>query len=236
MNEKLIWDFLYKKCKNAYGISAIMGNLMAESSLNPLNITGSKDPDYVQKADAGTIDFVHDGHAFGLVQWCFRTRKEGLLNYAKSKGTSVGNITTQLEYMWKELSESYKTVYNAVMSATNIRDASDIVMLKYEKPSNTTETMRQRRANYGQKFFDMFASSESQSNPGKNAPKTSTKKIVITKDRVNLRTGNGTNFPRISQVNKNAMYEWVATSENGWHAIKIPSKVVWVSGEFSKLT
>lgn len=229
MNEKVIWDFIYSKCKNSYGTAALMGNLMAESSLNPRNVTGSKDPDYVQKADAGIIDFVHDGHAFGLVQWCFRTRKEGLLNSAKASGASVGDINIQLNYIWKELKESYKTVYNAIMNATNIREASDVIMLKYEKPVNTSETMKQKRANYGQQFFNTFASGE------KQETKPTMKKVVITKDRVNLRAGNGKNFTSISQVNKNAMYEWVATAENGWHAIKLPNRVVWVSGEFSKV-
>ena len=205
---------------------------MAESSLNPRNVTGSKDPDYIQKADAGTIDFVHDGKAFGLVQWCFRTRKEGLLNYAKTSGASVGDINIQLKYMWKELQESYKTVYNSIINATNIREASDVIMLKYEKPANTSETMRQKRANYGQQFFNTFASS---GEPDKKESKPTMKKVVITKDRVNLRAGNSKNFPSISQVNKNAMYEWIATAENGWHAIKLPNRVVWVSGEFSKV-
>jgi hypothetical protein len=229
MNEKVIWDFIYSRCANPYGAAALMGNLMAESSLNPRNVTGSKDPNYVQKADAGTIDFVHDGHAFGLVQWCFRTRKEGLLNSAKASGASVGDINIQLNYMWKELKESYKTAYNAIMNAINIREASDVIMIKYEKPANTSETMKQKRANYGQQFFNTFASGE------KQETKPTMKKVVITKDRVNLRAGNGKNFTSISQVNKNAMYEWVATAENGWHAIKLPNRVVWVSGEFSKV-
>ena len=227
MNEKLIWDFIYGKCKNAYGTAALMGNLMAESSLNPANVTGSKDPDYIKKADAGVIDFVHDGKAFGLVQWCFRTRKEGLLNYAKSKGTSVGDIRTQLEYMWTEL-QSYKMAYNAVVNSTNIRESSDVIMLRYEKPSDTSETMKKRRANYGQKFYDMFAD-------GKPDVKPTGKTVVITVDRVNIRAGNGKNFSRITQVNKGTTYNWVATSENGWHAIDIGDRVAWVSGEFSKV-
>lgn len=236
MNEKIIWDFLYNKCKNAYGTAALMGNLMAESSLNPLCTNGVKDGQkYATDADAGKFDFAHDGKAFGLVQWCYWSRKQGLLDYAKDRG-SVGGIMNQLEYMYKELSESYKTVWNSIVSSKNIRETSDIIMLKYEKPSNTTETMRQRRANYGQTYYDMFASSDLPDNPGKNEPISSPKKVIVTKDRVNLRAGNGTNFSRISQVNKNAMYEWVATSENGWYAIKIPGKVVWVSSEFSKLT
>lgn len=235
MNEEKIWKFIYGKSKNAYGTAALMGNLMAESSLNPKNVTGSKDPDYVKKADSGSIDFVYDGCAFGLVQWCYRTRKEGLLYYAKSLGVSVGDIDLQLEYMWKELKESYKTAYNSIINATNIRESSDIIMLKYEKPANTSETMKQKRANYGQKFYNMFASPDSQDNPEKKDSKNVPTKVIVTTDRVNLRAGNGTNYPRISQVNKNAMYEWVATSDNGWYAIKIPSKVVWVSSEFSKL-
>jgi hypothetical protein len=233
MNEEKIWKYLYSVFQNAYGTAALMGNLMAESSLNPSCVTGAiKDPDYVKKADAGTIDYVHDGCAFGLVQWCFRTRKEGLLKYAKSKNMSVGSIDLQLEYMCKELKESYKTVYNAIINAKNIKDPSDIIMLKYEKPANTSEKMRQKRADYGKKFYDMFVSGESSE---KKEPETSSRMVVVTTDKVNIRAGNGTNFPRITQVNKNAMYEHVATSDNGWYAVKLIGKVGWVSSEFSKL-
>ena len=233
MNEKVIWDYLLKSIGNAYGAAAVMGNLMAESSLNPKNVTGVKDPDYVSKADAGTIDFVHDGHAFGLVQWCFWSRKEGLFNYAKSRGVSVGDLNMQLEYAIKELSTSYKTVWAAITGAKDIRTASDVVMLKYEKPSNTSEAMKQRRADYGQKFYDAYASSTPVAD--KTEPKPVQKKVVIKVDRVNLRAGNGTSFARITQVNKNTMYEWVATSENGWYAVRIPGKVVWVSCEFAEM-
>ena len=51
MNEKVIWDYIFNKCKNPYGAAAMMGNLMAESSLNPACVTGVKDPEYIQKAD-----------------------------------------------------------------------------------------------------------------------------------------------------------------------------------------
>jgi len=36
MNEKIIWDFLMSKINNAYGVSALMGNLYVESHLNPM--------------------------------------------------------------------------------------------------------------------------------------------------------------------------------------------------------
>ena len=227
---KEIWDYINEQTKNPYGTAAIMGNLMAESSLNPKCVTGTRDPYYVSKADLGAIDFVHDGYAFGLAQWCFYTRKEGLLNLAKSRGCSVADLKLQLEYLIYELSNKYKSVWAAVAQAKTIREASDVVMLKYEKPSDTSEIMRQRRANYGQKYYDAYASADNQ---GENEPIISPKQVVVTTDRTNIRAGNGKNFPIISRANKGSSYEWIATSENGWHAIKIPDRVVWVSGEFS---
>ena len=161
LNEKAIWDFLYAKTNNAYGTAALMGNLFAESSLNPINATGNKsgltNEQYTAITDERKNDnFVIDNVAYGLVQWRFHTRKKGLYDLARQNETSVGNLRTQLEYLWKEL-QSYKTAFNAVCTATDIRTASDIVMLKYEKPGNTSEAAKRKRAEYGQKYFDMFA-------------------------------------------------------------------------------
>lgn len=37
-NEKYIWDYFYNKGLSSYGISGLMGNLYAESGLNPKNL------------------------------------------------------------------------------------------------------------------------------------------------------------------------------------------------------
>ena len=161
MNEKIIWDYLVRYVRNQYGTAAIMGNLMAESSLNPQCVTGTKDPDYISKADEGVIDFIHDKHAFGLVQWCVWSRKEKLYNYAKACGQSLGDLNMQLDYMVKELTENYPKTWGMMVNATSIREASDLFMLRYEKPANTSETMKKRRADYAQKFYDQFASGKS---------------------------------------------------------------------------
>lgn len=161
MNEEIIWNYLYDKLRNVYGVAALMGNLMAESSLNPLSANGVKkygltNETYTAIVDEGKNDnFITDGIAYGLVQWCYKTRKQGLLEKARRENKSVGDIFLQLDYMWEEL-QKYKTVLNALYSATNIREASDIVMLKYEKPSNTSETMKQRRAQYGEKYYSKY--------------------------------------------------------------------------------
>ena len=224
MNEKMIWDFLLEATGNEYGTAAIMGNLMAESSLNPRCVTGIKDPDYVKKADAGEIDFAHDKHAFGLVQWCFYTRKGGLLAYAQQTGRSVGHLQMQLEYMVKEMSQDYKSVWKAVTEAKSIRTASDTVMLKYEKPTGTSETAKAKRGAYAQKFYAEFAKPAPEPTP---AP--SGKKMVRAKVNVNLRAGQGKNTAKVGELKKGLCLEHLET-KNGWHKV-----AVWVSGEFSEV-
>ena len=211
MNEKAIWDYLLQKTGNEYGTAAIMGNLMAESSMNPACVTGVKDPDYVKKADTGEIDFAHDGHAFGLVQWCYYTRKGGLLAMAKTRGVSVGDFMVQLEYLVKEMSESYRSVWSAVKEAKNIRAASDMVMLKYEKPATTTEAAKQKRANYGQKYYDQFAEK-------KPEPTPTGKKMVRAKEQVNIRSGPAKTNPRLGELRGSQTVELIG-EENGFYKV-----------------
>ena len=54
--------------------------------------------------------------------------------------------------------------------------------------------------------------------------------------KVNIRTGNGTSYSRITAVAPGTMLEYVASTFNGWQAVKIGSQVGWVSGEYSEIT
>ena len=233
MNEKIIWDFLLDKIKNPYGVAALMGNLMAESSLNPANATGSKSQTYVSDADSGKIDFIHDGVAFGLAQWRYWSRKKGLHDLAKKQGKSVGDINVQLEYMWQEL-QSYRSVFNTVLLAKNIRDASDAVMLRYERPSNTSEAAKQKRANYGKKFFEMFTSTTTTA-ADSNGTDFNGERVVTATVNVNIRAGDSTKYPKLGSVKAGDVLEWVATAQNGWHAVRFGGRVGWVSGDYSEV-
>ncbi len=72
--------------------------------------------------------------------------------------------------------------------------------------------------------------------PEPEKPSGTTVKIVCNNGTVNIRQGNGTDYGRISAVPDGTVFEWVATAQNGWHAVKIGSQVGWVSGEYGKLT
>ena len=63
------------------------------------------------------------------------------------------------------------------------------------------------------------------------APKVT---IVCGDGMVDIRVGNGTQYARISTVPDGASFVYVATAENGWHAVETNGQVGWVSGEYAK--
>lgn len=161
---KVIWDFLLDKIGNAYGVAGLMGNLFAESGLRPNNLEnignnslGMSDEDYTRAVDNGSYtNFTRDGLGYGLAQWTFWSRKQTFLDYVKSKGTSVSDLTTQLEFLIIELG-TYKGVLNTLRTAKSVREASDCVLCQYERPADQSESAKVKRASYGQKYYDEYA-------------------------------------------------------------------------------
>ncbi len=168
MNEVEIHDYLRQKGLNEYGTAGLMGNLFAESGLNPRNLQNSyknslnmNDNAYVAAVDNGTYtNFVRDSAGFGLAQWTYWSRKQALLNFAKSSGKSIGDLYMQLDFLWKELSESYPGVLAVLQSATSVLEASNAVLLDFERPANQSVSAQHKRASYGQRYFDQFANYE----------------------------------------------------------------------------
>lgn len=164
MNEKTVWDYLSPKIGNPYGVAGLMGNLHAESAFNPRNLQnsyekklGMTDDSYTQAVDDGTYaNFVNDRAGYGLAQWTHWSRKQALLDFARAHGQSIGDLETQLYFLWQEI-QSYKGVYNTLKNATSVREASDAVLHGYEGPADQSEAAEQRRAGFGQTYYDRFA-------------------------------------------------------------------------------
>lgn len=168
-NEQKIWNYLYAKLGNAYGVAGIMGNMMAESGLVPNNLQNSyekklgfTDATYTAAVDNGSYtNFVKDSAGYGLVQWTYWSLKQGLYNYAKSTGKSIGDLEMQLEFLCKQLSEDYSTVWNTCKNAKSVLEASNVMLLKFERPADQGEAVQNKRAGYGQTFFDKYAKTSS---------------------------------------------------------------------------
>lgn len=164
-NEEKIWNYLKSKGFNNYGIAGIMGNLYAESGLRPNNLQntyekklGYTDDNYTIAVDNNTYsNFVRDSAGYGLAQWTYWSRKQNLLDFAKSQNKSIGDLEMQLDFLYKELSEGYKTVFNVCKNAKSVLEASNAMLLQYERPANQSESVQTKRASYGQVYYDKYA-------------------------------------------------------------------------------
>lgn len=163
-DEKKMWDYLYGKIGNYYGVAGLMGNIYAESALRSNNLQNSyekslnyTDVTYTAAVDNGTYtNFVKDSAGYGLAQWTYWSRKQALLTYAQEKKKSIGDFEMQLEFLWKELSESYKAVLSDLKSAKTVLEASNSILTKFERPANQGESVQKKRAEYGQKYYDKY--------------------------------------------------------------------------------
>ena len=167
MNERTIWNKLISAGMTKAGASGLMGNLYAESALNPKNLQqtyekslGYSDENYTQAVDNGSYkNFVRDCAGYGLAQWTFWTRKEALLNYANDNGVSIGDLNMQVAFLIKELKTGYSAVWKILCTASDVKAASDAVMCQYECPADVSASARTKRAGFGQKYYDIFANS-----------------------------------------------------------------------------
>lgn len=234
-NATAMWSYLFGKLGNAYAVAGIMGNLQAESGLRPNNLQNAyekslnmSDAEYTAAVDSGTYDnFVRDHAGYGLAQWTYWSRKEALLNFVKNAGRSIGDLQGQLDFLWKELSEIEKGLTDTLKQVTSVREASDLILTRYERPANQDAAVREKRAQYGQTFFDRFvtavqASASSTMPVQASAPSTKYYRVRKTWADRSSQIGAFTVFQNaVNQVNMNPGY--AAFDENGNQVYPIPA-------------
>ncbi len=195
-NEKAIWDRLYASIQNPYGVAGVMGNFQAESAMRANNLQdsyqmlfGMNDEQYTEAVDNGSYqNFVRDSAGYGLYQATFWSIKQHLLNYARATGKSVGDWAMQVDQFVDLLKLEYIGVWQTLLAATSVRQASDAVLLDFEHPADQSERAQVYRASQGQRFFDQFADTTEQPCNG-----SSQKIMTVTLDLPVLRRGNISN-------------------------------------------
>ena len=171
-NPSTIWNYFKGKGLNDFAVAGIMGNIYAESGFKPTNLQnayekklGYTDDSYTAAVDNGSYgNFVKDSAGYGLAQWTYWSRKQALLEYARSVGKSIGDLSMQLDFMWKEM-QGYKSMMTTLNSATSVLEASNAVLLQYERPADQSESAQNRRAGYGQTYYDKYAGKVTEPSP-----------------------------------------------------------------------
>lgn len=163
-NEKIIWNYLKEQGYSDAGCAGILGNLYAESSLNPINLQntfekklGMTDRQYCNAVDNGTYtNFIHDSAGWGLAQWTFWSRKQNFYQLCQSKNKSIGDLLTQLDFLQLELTTGYQSLVNLLKTTNSVYEASTQFLLQFERPADQSDSMKQRRASYAQGYYDKY--------------------------------------------------------------------------------
>ncbi len=163
-NDQKIWNYLKDKGLNDYACAGIEGNLFWESGNKPNNLENfynrkfnMTDEEYTAKVDSGEYtNFVRDSAGFGIAQWTYWSRKQGLLDLVKSRGVSIADLASQLDYLWIELSRN-GTLINALMSAKSVYEATIIFMVVFENPADQSDKAKQARVDIAQQYYDAYA-------------------------------------------------------------------------------
>jgi len=130
-NAEIIYNRLKQHGLPEKSVAAVMGNLFIESGFKPNAVGDTK---------------LRGGTSVGIAQWR-ETRKEGLINYAKKRGKSPNDITTQVDYLMYEIknkpfySETKQALFNPNLS---VSDTASVFTKNFERPANSTTEGKKR--------------------------------------------------------------------------------------------
>ncbi len=131
-----ILNFLIGKNYSKNSAAGIVGNLMAESGLQPNLLEGGTvvGSDYIlYNLSTNTSNYPNRG--FGLAQWTTATRQKSLQLFANENGLAVTSVEAQLGYLIKELSARGFSAEN--MSADSVEEATFKIFDKFEVPGSS---------------------------------------------------------------------------------------------------
>lgn len=162
--EKRIYDALIASGMTPAGASGTMGNLYAESGLNPRNLQntfekslGYSDDAYTVAVDSGSYTrFATDSVGYGLAQWTYRTRKQNLLDFARSRYVSIGDLDMQLAFLVQELKTGYAALFRLLCSTSDVQAASDAFLTQFERPADQGPSVKAKRGSYAKIYFDRY--------------------------------------------------------------------------------
>lgn len=166
--EKQYWDTFVSKMENEMAVAGLMGNLKAESGLIPYRKQGDFSADYqvsrdyTNQVDAGTVtenQFIDGSFGYGLAQWTWPARKQGLYDMHKQMGVSIGSFDLSVSYLFYEFSNDYLNVYNNLLACTSVKQASDLILHDFEAPADQSETVEQQRYQLSQEIYDKYSGS-----------------------------------------------------------------------------
>lgn len=150
---------------------------------------------YTAAVDSGAIskeEFLNpwgNQYGYGLAQWTSRSRKEKLYEFAKSNLVSIGNAKMQFMFAINEMKEKFPAIWNLLCTTHSIKEASDVVLKKYEMPADVSERMCQERCALAVEYYE------------KAVQHTASELVNVMRSWVGLNEGDGSHMKIINIYN-----------------------------------
>ena len=152
--EEKVWSAVKSAGYSDYATAGVMGNIYGESGFNPKSVNSIG--------------------ASGICQW-LGGRKENLIAYASSKGTTWEDETVQIEFLIGELSATgganglatcqfmdkrskHPSAYrDGWMNAKSVEEATNAFCYSFERPSDgEAKASMAKRVAYAQRCYDLY--------------------------------------------------------------------------------
>lgn len=151
MSERTVYLAFRAAGLDHIGACAMLGNLTAESSLKAdivqRGTTSLSDAEFTRRVDSGELDFISGfSGGYGLAQWTYPSRKQKLLDFARSRGVSVGDEAMQTDFCIQELRSDFPDLFRSLCTADNLYTAVSRVCREYERPAVNNIEARHRFA------------------------------------------------------------------------------------------
>ena len=241
---KVIWDRFKAAGFTDIATAAILGNLYDESHLNSNNLQNSFEKKFNMDDTAYTSivnsklypeeSFCKDGAGYGLAQWTYWTRKQGLYEYTVKQGFSIDDFERQISYIITEMN-GYKGFVANLNAKKNLSDATIIVLTQYEKPADQSAVVKERRTKYAQLYFDKYATNKIQ------IVDNGSFTVKVNRNDLRIRKGPGTNYEDTKQSTGKGIFTIVELqngqgSSTGWGLLKSYSKNRngWISLDYTE--
>lgn len=162
------------------GALGFLGNWDCESNCEPFRVQGDFNPyrtishQYTEDVEDGRIpmnQFAHDAKGYGLAQWTYFSRKEGLYDFWKRSGKALDDCEMQVDFALHELaSGEYLPVDHAVRNLNDLYACVKIICTQYERPAVNNIDARFNAANRIKNEIDLNPQPVPPEPPGPEPP------------------------------------------------------------------
>ena len=160
-NPEKIYNYLVMKGLSPHQAAGVMGNLQAESGFEPGRVQYGGTNSRGERSVAGQPSSIDgtmriDGRTgYGIAQWTSQGRQQGLHDFAVSRGTSDGDLATQLDWLYKEATE--RGDWAKLEQAGDAGQAAFLWHKYYEISADGPERV-QNRMNFAQDILTRYQS------------------------------------------------------------------------------